>query len=43
VPVAEAVRGFEALLSGEYDELPEQAFRMVATIEDVEKQADGAS
>ncbi len=37
VPVAEAVQGFEAILSGEYDALPEDAFRMVATIEDVGK------
>ncbi len=37
VPVAETVHGFEAILSGEYDGLPEQAFRMVATIEDVGK------
>ena len=42
VPVGEAVRGFAAILSGEYDQLPEQAFRMAATIDDVEKQANGA-
>ncbi len=42
VPVGEAVRGFAAILSGEYDHLPEQAFRMAATIDDVEKQANGA-
>ena len=41
VPVGEAVRGFAAILSGEYDGLPEQAFRMAATIDDVEKQANG--
>jgi len=37
VPVADTVQGFEAILGGEYDALPEQAFRMVATIEDVGK------
>lgn len=37
VPVAEAVRGFQAILTGEYDDRPEQAFRMVATIDDVGK------
>ncbi len=37
VPVADAVRGFQAILTGEYDDLPEQAFRMVAAIEDVGK------
>jgi len=37
VPVAEAVRGFQAILTGEYDDQPEQAFRMVATIDDVGK------
>ena len=37
VPVADTVRGFRAILTGEYDDLPEQSFRMVATIEDVGK------
>jgi F-type H+-transporting ATPase subunit beta len=35
VPVSETVNSFEALLSGEYDHLPESAFRMVATVEEV--------
>ena len=35
VPVSDTVRSFEALLSGEFDRLPENAFRMVATIDDV--------
>ncbi len=42
VPVADAVRGFQAILTGEYDDLPEQAFRMVAAIEDVGKHATEA-
>jgi len=35
VPVAETVRGFKEILEGKYDGLPEQAFYMVGTIEDV--------
>ncbi len=33
VPLEETVAGFEAILNGEYDELPEQAFLMVGNIE----------
>ncbi len=40
VPIEETVRGFEEILAGNYDDLPEDAFRMVATIEDVKKKAD---
>jgi F-type H+-transporting ATPase subunit beta len=35
VPLKETVRGFRAILDGEYDELPEQAFMMVGGIEEV--------
>lgn len=35
VPVAESIRGFKEILAGRYDHLPEQAFYMVGTIEDV--------
>lgn len=35
VPVAETVRGFRAILDGQVDHLPEQAFYMQGTIEDV--------
>ncbi len=35
VPVAESIRGFKEILEGRYDHLPEQAFYMVGTIEDV--------
>ena len=35
VPVSETVRGFKEILEGHYDHLPEQAFYMVGTIEDV--------
>jgi F-type H+-transporting ATPase subunit beta len=34
VPVAETVRGFKEILEGKYDDLPEQAFYMVGTIEE---------
>ena len=34
VPVKDTVRSFKAVLEGEYDHLPEQAFYMVGTIED---------
>jgi F-type H+-transporting ATPase subunit beta len=34
VPLSETIRGFEGILKGEYDHLPEQAFYMVGTIEE---------
>jgi F-type H+/Na+-transporting ATPase subunit beta len=34
VPLEETVRGFKEILEGKHDELPEQAFFMVGTIED---------
>lgn len=34
VPLAENIRGFRAILDGEYDHLPEQAFYMVGTVEE---------
>lgn len=40
VPVKETVRSFKAILSGEYDHLPEQAFLYVGTIEDAVKKAE---
>ena len=39
VKVADTVKGFKEILSGNHDELPEQAFYMVGTIEDVVKKA----
>lgn len=41
VKVADTVRSVKAILSGEYDHLPEQAFLYVGTIEDVVKKAEG--
>ena len=40
VPLAETVKGFKAILSGEMDEYPEAAFFNVGTIEDVKKKAE---
>ncbi len=39
VPVKETVRGFKEILEGKHDDLPEQAFYMVGTIEDVIEKA----
>ena len=39
VPIPETVRGFREILDGKYDDLPEQAFYMVGTIDEVVKQA----
>jgi F-type H+-transporting ATPase subunit beta len=35
VPIAESIRAFREILEGRYDDLPEQAFYMVGTIDDV--------
>ena len=35
VPVKETVRGFKEILDGLHDDLPEEAFRLVGTIDDV--------
>jgi len=34
VPIQETIRGFKGIVEGEYDDLPEQAFYMVGTIEE---------
>lgn len=39
VPVNETVRGFKEILDGLHDDLPEEAFRMVGTIDDAVKKA----
>ncbi len=39
VSLEETIQSFEEILAGEYDDLPEDAFRMVATIDDVKHQA----
>ena len=39
VPVKETVKGFKEILEGKYDDLPEDAFRLVGRIEDVVEKA----
>ena len=39
VPVAETVKGFKDILAGKYDNLPEDAFRLVGRIEEVIEKA----
>jgi len=41
VPLEETVRGFREILDGKHDDLPEDAFRMVATIDDAVAKAKG--
>uniref|UniRef100_A0A8C6S2F5 H(+)-transporting two-sector ATPase n=1 Tax=Neogobius melanostomus TaxID=47308 RepID=A0A8C6S2F5_9GOBI len=40
VPLKETISGFKAILAGEYDALPEQAFYMVGPIEEVVQKAE---
>ncbi|HCM97552.1 MAG TPA: F0F1 ATP synthase subunit beta, partial [Anaerolineae bacterium] len=40
VPLRETVHGFREILDGKYDDLPEQAFMMVGTIEDAVEKAE---
>ena len=40
VPLKETIRGFKAIIDGEMDEYPENAFFNVGTIEDVKKAAE---
>ena len=39
VPVAETVRGFKEILEGKHDALPEEAFRLVGTIDEAVEKA----
>jgi F-type H+/Na+-transporting ATPase subunit beta len=41
VPVKESIRGFKEILEGKHDDLPERAFFMKGTIDDVVKEAGG--
>ncbi len=43
VPIAETIRGFKEILEGKHDELPERAFFMKGTIDEVLADARGAS
>ncbi|HEX2172523.1 MAG TPA: F0F1 ATP synthase subunit beta, partial [Dehalococcoidia bacterium] len=40
VPIKETVRGFREILEGKHDNLPEQAFYMAGTIDDVVRNAE---
>jgi F-type H+-transporting ATPase subunit beta len=40
VPVKETVRGIKEMLEGKHDDLPEQAFYMVGTIDEVQEKAE---
>jgi F-type H+-transporting ATPase subunit beta len=40
VQVADTIKGFKDLVAGKYDDLPEGAFYMVGTIEEVIKKAE---
>ena len=40
VPIRETVRGFKEILSGQHDNLPEQAFYMVGTIDEAVENAE---
>jgi F-type H+/Na+-transporting ATPase subunit beta len=40
VPISETVRGFREILDGKYDDLPEQAFYMVGTIDQAVEKAE---
>jgi F-type H+-transporting ATPase subunit beta len=39
VPLKETIRGFKGIIDGQYDDLPEQAFYMVGTIEEAVEKA----
>jgi len=42
VPVAESIRGFKEILEGKHDDVPERAFFMKGTIDEVVKDAKGS-
>ncbi|GAA0436398.1 F0F1 ATP synthase subunit beta [Lentibacillus halophilus] len=39
VPISETIKGFRRILNGEYDDVPEDAFRLVGRIENVDEKA----
>jgi F-type H+/Na+-transporting ATPase subunit beta len=41
VPIAESIRGFKEILEGKHDDLPERAFFLKGTIDDVVRDAGG--
>jgi F-type H+-transporting ATPase subunit beta len=40
VKIADTVKGFKGIVEGKYDDIPEQAFYMKGTIEEVQEAAD---
>ncbi|EQA00825.1 ATP synthase alpha/beta chain, C terminal domain protein, partial [Glaesserella parasuis SW114] len=40
VPLKETIRGFKGILAGEYDHIPEQAFYMAGSIDEVVERAN---
>ena len=40
VPLKETIKGCAAIVAGECDEMPEQAFYMVGTLDDAKKKAE---
>ena len=43
VPIAESIRGFKEILEGQHDDIPERAFFMKGTIDEVVAEAGGKS
>jgi F-type H+-transporting ATPase subunit beta len=39
VPIQETIRGFAEILEGRHDKVPEQAFHMAGSLDDVMKKA----
>ena len=40
VSLKDTIKGFQAIVNGDYDDLPEQAFYMIGEIEEAKKKAD---
>ena len=40
VPIEETIRGFQEIIDGKHDDLPEQAFYMVGTIEEARENGE---
>ena len=40
VPLKDTIKGFQAIVNGDYDDLPEQAFYMIGEIEEAKQKAD---
>ena len=39
VSLKDTIKGFQAIVNGDYDDLPEQAFYMIGSIEEAEERA----